>query len=156
MNRTLRPGRPERTRRAVLARAGGVLCLALVRGVHAARADMERAITEFAGGAPIAAGRVRLDVPELVENGNSVPVVVSVDGPVTPDRFVRRIAVFNEKNPQTHVAVFELGPRAGRVHVSTRMRMADSQAIVAVAELSDGTFWSDRVEVVVTLAACLE
>jgi sulfur-oxidizing protein SoxY len=64
--------------------------------------------------------------------------------------------VFNEKNPQPNVAVFHLGPRAGRASVSTRMRLATSQNLIAVAELSDGTFWSDKVEVIVTLAACVE
>ena len=73
-----------------------------------------------------------------------------------PEDHVRRIAVFNEKNPQPHVATFHLGPRAGRAEVATRIRLADSQRVVAVAEMSDGTYWSDSADVVVTLAACLE
>jgi sulfur-oxidizing protein SoxY len=99
---------------------------------------------------------VRLLVPELVENGNSVPVSVSVDSPMTERDHVRRIALFSEKNPQTQVAVFHLGPRSGRADVATRIRLADSQRLVAIVELADGRFLQTAVEVIVTLAACIE
>jgi sulfur-oxidizing protein SoxY len=69
---------------------------------------------------------------------------------------VKAIHVFNEKNPQPNVVSMRLGPRAGKASVATRIRLADSQKVIAVAEMSDGSFWSDEVEVVVTLAACLE
>ena len=95
-------------------------------------------------------------MPPLVDNGNSVGLSVAVDSPMTPGDHVRRIAVFNEKNPQPNVATFHLTPRSGRASVSTRIRLADSQTVTAVAEMSDGTFWSDRADVIVTLAACLE
>ena len=144
------------TRRELLAAGAGLASLALVRPAGATPGAMEGAIRALAGSAEIRPGRVRLDVPPLVENGNSVPLAVTVESPMTPGDFVRRIAVFNEKNPQPNVATFHLGPRAGRAAVSTRMRMADSQRIVAVAELSDGSFWSDSADVIVTLAACLE
>jgi sulfur-oxidizing protein SoxY len=117
---------------------------------------MAAAIRAFAGGAEVRKGRVTLEIPTLVENGNSVPVKVSVESPMTPDDFVKTIAVFNERNPQPNVANFHLSPRAGRAVVSTRMRLGDSQNIVAVAQLSDGTFWSDTAELVVTLPACVE
>jgi sulfur-oxidizing protein SoxY len=81
---------------------------------------------------------------------------VTVDHPVTQSEFVKRVAIFNEKNPQPNVATFLLGPRSGRASVSTRMRLATSQKVTAVAELSNGTFWSDSADVLVTLAACLE
>ncbi|WP_068879274.1 SoxY-related AACIE arm protein [Phenylobacterium sp. CCH12-B4] len=110
----------------------------------------------FADGARIQPGRVRLEVPPLVENGNAVGVTVRVDSPMTAADHVRRIALFNDKNPQPDMAVFHLGPRAGRAHVSTRVRLATSQAIAAVAELSDGSFWSAEANVIVTLAACIE
>ena len=110
----------------------------------------------FTGGAPARPGRVKLAVPPLVDNGNAVALGVSVSSPMLPGDHVRRIAVFNEKNPQPHVATFHLGPRAGRAEVATRMRLADSQRVVALAELSDGTYWSDSADVIVTLAACLE
>ena len=101
-------------------------------------------------------GKVKLDVPPLVENGNTVPMTVSVDHPMAPEDHVKSIHVFNEKNPQPNIGNFYLGPHAGRAQVSTRIRLADSQKIVAIAKLSDGSFWSASVDVVVTLAACTE
>ena len=92
----------------------------------------------------------------LVENGNSVPITISVQSPMTATDHVTAIAVFNEGNPQRDVAVFRLGPRAGRAVVATRIRLATSQQLVAVAQLSDGTFWSSTADVIVTLAACVE
>jgi sulfur-oxidizing protein SoxY len=75
---------------------------------------------------------------------------------MTAAEHVKRIAVFNEKNPQPSVATFHLTPRSGRANVTTRIRLADSQKIVAITELSDGTFWSAQADVIVTLAACIE
>lgn len=114
------------------------------------------AVQQFSGGAPVGTGKVKLEIARLVENGNAVPVTVSVDSPMTPGDHVVAIAVFNERNPQREVAQFTLGPRAGRAQVGTRIRLATSQQLVAVARLSDGTFWQHRVDVVVTLAACIE
>ncbi|HYG84855.1 MAG TPA: SoxY-related AACIE arm protein [Azospirillum sp.] len=144
-------------RRRLLALGAGAAALLLVRPALALPDRMTEAIRAFADEAVRAQpGRVRLDLPPLVENGNAAPLTVTVDSPMTPEAFVRRIALFNEKNPQPNVAVFHLGPRSGRATVSTRMRLADSQTVVAVAELSDGTFWSASADVIVTLAACLE
>ena len=95
-------------------------------------------------------------MPPLVENGNSVPITVSVDSPMTATDHVRAIHIFNEKNPQPNVISVKLGPRAGRASFSTRIRLADSQTVTAIAELSDGSFWSDDIDVIVTLAACVE
>jgi sulfur-oxidizing protein SoxY len=69
---------------------------------------------------------------------------------------VKAIHVFNEKNPLPDVVSVYLGPRAGRAMISTRIRLADTQTVVAIAELSDGSFWSGEATVIVTLAACLE
>jgi SoxY-related AACIE arm protein len=98
----------------------------------------------------------KLEIPPLVENGNTVPLTVSVASPMAPEDHVKSIHVFNEKNPQPNVGNFYLGPRAGRAQISTRIRLADSQKIVAIARLSDDSFWSATVDVVVTLAACTE
>ena len=87
-------------------------------------------------------GKVTLDIPALVENGNAVPLTVSVESPMTADDHVKAIHVFNEKNPQPHVISVALGPRAGRARMSTRIRLADSQQVVAIAEMSDGSFWT--------------
>jgi sulfur-oxidizing protein SoxY len=75
---------------------------------------------------------------------------------MTSADYVKSIHVFNEKNPQPNLGNFFLGPRAGRAQVSTRVRLADSQKIIAIAHLSDGSYWSTTAEVVVTLAACTE
>ncbi|WP_207460112.1 SoxY-related AACIE arm protein [Azospirillum sp. SYSU D00513] len=143
-------------RRGVLAAgAAQILVLALPR-VALARPTLEEAVRAFTGGTEVQAGGVRLDIPPLVENGNAVGVTVAVDSPMTPDDHVRRIALFNQSNPQPEVAVFRMGPRAGRAQVATRIRLATSQTVMAVAELSDGSFWSSQAKVIVTLAACIE
>jgi len=117
---------------------------------------MLEAINKIVGMAPINKGRVKLDLPALVENGNGVPLAVSVDSPMTEAGYVKAIHVLSEKNPLPNVVSFHLGPRAGRASVATRIRLADTQTVVAICELSDGSFWSGSVDVVVTLAACLE
>jgi sulfur-oxidizing protein SoxY len=149
------------TRRQFLAAIGSVAIVTVVPilGIGPADATPEMlagAMREVVGGAVVRTGKVRIDVPPLVENGNTVPISISVDSPMTAADHVRSIHVFNEKNPQPNVGNFYLGARAGRARVSTRIRLADSQKIVAVARLSDGSFWSASAEVVVTLAACTE
>jgi len=134
----------------------GVAALLPRPEARATPAAMQAAIKQIVGEASLRRGRIKLDVPPLVENGNAVPLEVSVESPMTEADHVKAIHVFNEKNPQPHVIGVRLGPRAGRASVATRIRLADTQKLVAVAEMSDGTFWTDDVEVVVTLAACLE
>jgi len=136
-----------------------VLLVALLALPRPARATPERlteAIADFTGGVAPRPGGVRLEVSPLVENGNTVPISVQVDSPMTQQDHVRAIAVFNERNPQPHVITARFGPRAGRAVLSTHIRLATSQSLVAVAEMSDGSFRSDRALVVVTLAACVE
>ncbi|UEM19921.1 SoxY-related AACIE arm protein [Skermanella mucosa] len=150
-------GDPTGTTRRDVLRAGAALgVLLLVRPAGATPAAMADAIKDFTKGAPVTPGKVELALPALVENGNSVPLGVNVAHWMQPGDFVRTIAVFNEKNPQPNVATFHLTPRSGRASVSTRIRLGDSQKIVAIAQLSDGTFWSDEAEVIVTLPACAE
>ena len=95
-------------------------------------------------------------MPTLVENGNTVPLTVSVESPMSAADHVRAIHIVNEKNPQPQVISVTLGPRVGRARLETRIKLADSQQVVAIAEMSDGSFWSETADVVVTLAACLE
>jgi len=149
------------TRRKFLGLAGGAAVLGAVpivtlRPSEATPAMLAAAIRNVVGEAVVRTGKIKLDVPPLVENGNTVPMTVSVSNPMTPDDYVKSIHVFNEKNPQPNIGNFYLGPRAGRAQVSTRIRLADSQKIVAIARLSDDSFWSASVDVVVTLAACTE
>jgi sulfur-oxidizing protein SoxY len=141
------------TRRLVLLGAAG---LGLATPAAASPAVMDQAIRALVGAATVKRGKVKLEVPPIVENGNTVPLTVAVDSPMTEADHVAAIHIFNEKNPQPYVAVFALGPRAGKAAVSTRIRLADSQQVVAIARLSDGSFWSDSADVVVTLAACAE
>lgn len=122
----------------------------------ATASDVQTLIRQLAGTSPITPGRVRLIVPPLVDNGNVVPITVSVDSPMTANDHVRSIHVFAEQNPQPTVAVFRFGPRAGRASINTRIRLANSQTLMAVAEMSDGTFWSATADTVVTIAACTE
>jgi len=122
----------------------------------AAADEMQAAIRKLTGGAPLNPGRVTLELPPLSENGHVVPMRVAVASPMTQADHVRAIHVFTEKNPQPNVAGFRLGPRAGRAVVQTRVRLADTQSVIAIAEMSDGSFWSASAHVVVTLAACLE
>jgi sulfur-oxidizing protein SoxY len=144
-------------RRRFLAVAGaGLGAFIAVEPARATPAAMQDAIRAVVGSARVQAGRVTLDLPPLVENGNTVPITLSVESAMTAADHVRAIHLFNEKNPQPDVVTFRLGPRAGRATVSTRIRLADTQTVVAIAELSDGSFWSARANVVVTLAACLE
>ena len=145
------------TRRRFFAVAGGLaLAPILVRSARATPDTMATAIREVVGEAPVREGKITLELPPLVENGNAVPMTVTVDSPMTAAEHVKRIHVFNEKNPQPNIASFHLGPRAGKAKISTRVRLADSQKVIAIAELSDGSFWSASADMIVTLAACLE
>lgn len=114
------------------------------------------AIKEVTGGAPLREGKVTLDIPPLVENGNAVPLTVRVDSPMTADDHVKAIHVFNEKNPQPHVFNAWLSPANGRALVATRIKLADTQKVVAIAETNTGEFWTAHADVIVTLAACIE
>jgi sulfur-oxidizing protein SoxY len=146
---------PGTTRRTFLAGTAmlSVLPLASARATPEA---MAAAIKEVVGDNAVREGRVTLDVPPLIENGNAVPLTVSVESPMTEADHVRAIHVFNEKNPQPHVFHARLGPRNGRALVSTRIKLGDSQKIVAIAETGSGEFFSASADVIVTLAACLE
>jgi len=151
---------PSATRRrilkAVAALTVGAGAVQIIRPTGATPAAMQAAIRTVVGENQINRGKVTLDIPPLVENGNTVACSVGVDSPMTAADYVRAIHIFNEKNPQPNVIGVHLGPRAGRAKVSTRIRLADTQRVIAIAELSDGSFWSDSVDVVITLGACLE
>ena len=142
-------------RRHFLAGTAAVVVLPLAPAAATPDA-MAEAIRKVIGMATPIEGRVKLDVPPLVENGSTVPLTVSVESPMTADDHVKAIHVFNEKNPQPNVFSARLGPQNGRAVIGTRIKLGDSQRIVAVAETSDGRFWIAGADVIVTLAACLE
>ena len=136
--------------------AGGVGLASTAGEADATPAAMQDALRKVVGNATVRRGRVKLVLPPLIDNGNAVPMTVSVESPMTPADHVKAIHVVTEKNPQPNVVSVYLGPRAGRASMSTRVRVADTQTVTAIAELSDGTFWSGTADVVVTLSACLE
>jgi sulfur-oxidizing protein SoxY len=151
---------PDLTRReSVLLAAHASLAWGVALALPAAHATTEAqsaAMLAFTGGQTPREGRVVLDIAPLVENGNTVPMTVSVQSPMTLANHVQSIAVFNERNPQPEVIVFHLGPRAGRADVAARIRLATSQRVVAIARMNDGNHWMHAVDVIVTLAACIE
>ena len=136
--------------------AGGIGLASASGGANATPEEMTEAIRKVAGQVPVRRGRVKIDLPPLIDNGNSVSLSVAVESPMTPADHVKAIHVFTEKNPLPNVVSVYLGPRAGRASIATRVRVADTQTVTAVAELSDGSFWSGSMHVVVTLSACLE
>jgi sulfur-oxidizing protein SoxY len=150
------------TRRQILINAAGLLAGTAIgvgvepQSVSATPAMMRAAIRKVVGEAPLRKGKVKLDLPPLIENGNAVPMTISVESPMTEPDHVKAIHVFNEKNPQPYVVSVRLGPRAGKAAMAARIRLADSQTVIAIAEMSDGSCWSDEADVVVTLAACVE
>jgi sulfur-oxidizing protein SoxY len=149
------------TRREFLALACGTFAGAaeaqLPSNIEALRkAALQEALRKVVGGATVRRGKVKLDLPPLIDNGNAVPLSVTVESPMTSTDHVKAIHVFAEKNPQPYVLSARFGPRAGRAQLATRARIADTGTVMAVAQMSDGSFWSDSVSVVVTLSACLE
>ena len=142
------------SRRLFLAGAAAVTLLPFA--AEATPEELTAAIKEVTGGAELRTGKVTLDIPPIVENGNTVPITVSVESPMTADDYVKAIHVFNEKNPQPHVFNAWLSPGNGKAVIGTRIKLADTQKIVAIAETSKGEFFSASADVIVTLAACLE
>lgn len=122
----------------------------LPRPAWANRTELEQAILAFTQGQVPRVGEVRLDIAPLIENGNAVPVTLSTARPA------QALALFNELNPQREVLQARLQPGTGGARVATRIRLATSQQLVALAQTQDGTWWSHRVDVIVTLAACIE
>src|SRR5438105_2704011 len=123
---------------------------------QATSASMQAAIRKIVGDAELRKGRIEIDLPPIIENGNTVPLTVRVESPMTEADHVKAIHVFNEKNPQPHVFNAFLGPRNGKAVVGTRIKLADTQKIVGIAEMSSGEFWSASADVIVTIAACIE
>jgi sulfur-oxidizing protein SoxY len=133
-----------------------VACSLAAGRAHASADAMQEAVRQVTGARPVMRGKVKLDVPPLIENGNSVVLSVSVDSPMTAAEHVKAIHLFAPGNPLPGMVSVYLGPRSGRARFTTRVRVADSQTLLAIAQLSDGSFWSDSMAVVVTLAACTE
>jgi sulfur-oxidizing protein SoxY len=144
------------TRRGFMAGStGAVLISALPLVSHASETDLIAARTKLFGNRSITEGRVSVKLPPIAENGHSVPLEVTVDSPMTESDYVKRVAILSPRNPLPQIAEFHMTPLSGRAFVSTRIRMSGTQAIQAVAVMSDGSLWSGSMETVVTLAACV-
>lgn len=122
----------------------------------AKKEDAAQAIQKVTGNAPIKDGRVKLVIPPLVENGNLVVLKVSVESPMTASDYVKAIHVIAEGNPLPNIFSAYLTPRSGTANITTRVRLADSQTVWAIAQMSDGSFWRGSAETLVTLSACTE
>ena len=114
------------------------------------------AILAVTKGARLNRGRVKMNLPVIADNGNAVPLKVSVDSPMTAMDHVKAIHLVSDRNPVRNMASFHLGPHSGRAELETRVRLAGSQNVTVIAEMSDGTFWMDRSHVQVTLSACAD
>jgi sulfur-oxidizing protein SoxY len=146
-------------RRGVLVLAGGALALMSLRPLAAREADRltyDEAFRAIAGTREPKDGRVTLELPTIAETGNSVPITVRVESPMTPGDHVARIHLLSMGNPRPNVATFHLGPRAGIAEVGTRIKLSRTQQVVALAEMSDGSLWREQASIVVTLGACVE
>lgn len=145
------------TRRQIIVGAGAAAGLIVLPVKAFATTEMrDEVLQKLTKGAPVTDDRVRLTIPGVAENGLSVYTTVTVDSPMTEADHVRAIHILSEKNPIAHLMTFHLGPRAGRAKVSTNIRLGASQEVTALVEMSDGTFWRDRKDVVVTIAACID
>ncbi|WP_126402026.1 thiosulfate oxidation carrier protein SoxY [Blastochloris tepida] len=144
------------TRRGALVLGGAVIGGALLGMPRpaAAKNDAEDLIKAFTGGASVATGKVKLDLPDIAENGNTVPLAFTVDSPMTADAHVVAVLVVAEGNPRGGVATFHFTPDSGVAEASTRIRLAQTQNVVAIAKMNDGSFFSDTRQVKVTIGGC--
>jgi sulfur-oxidizing protein SoxY len=147
------------SRRRLLIAAGGggaaMAAMTLVPGlVLADAASVAESIKALIGDAATNQGRIELDLPQIAENGNTVPISISIDSPMTADDYVKAVHIFAEGNPRPDVASFHFTPACGEATCSTRIRLAKTQNIVAVAEMSDGAVYLAKAEVKVTIGGC--
>lgn len=145
------------TRRKLLGGTLGVATASFFGGIPVANAspeDVAAAVKAIAGDAEVSTGTVTLIAPEIAENGNSVPISVTVASPMTDDSYVESVTIFAEGNPSPEVATFNFTPASGEASASTRMRLAKTQNVVAVAKMSDGSVFSDTSNVKVTIGGC--
>lgn len=142
-------------RRRMLLAGAALLALPPTRA-GATKPEVAAAIRALTGGAPLRQGRIKLDIPLLVENGNAVAMTITAPEALPPAERIRSLHVFAEGNPNPNVINAFFGPRSGRPGLSTRIRLATSQTVIAVAACADGSFWTDSVELLVTLAACID
>jgi sulfur-oxidizing protein SoxY len=145
------------TRRDIVAgTAASIAAIALPRSAQATPEALTATLKSILGTKTATAGRIKLDIPELAENGNSVPVTITVESPMTAVDHVKAIYILSPENPLPDVARFHLGPRSGRAKVSTSVRLATSQRLMVLAVMSDGSAWTAGTDVIVTMSACID
>ena len=149
-------GTPARRRFISLLAGFAAAPLLPARSALAQSDPFAQLVLQITGGAAVRPGRVTVDTPRLADNGHSVPLTVSVESPMTAADHVRSITLLSERNPRPLMATFYLGPKAGRAEVATRVRLNGTQRVLAVAQISDGSYWSGTAEVEVTESACLD
>lgn len=157
MHRTNTPQNPERRSLLLGLGAGGLAVVGMTLMPRAVLADAKStaaAIKEHIGDAATQEGRISLELPQIAENGNTVPIAFEVDSPMSEQDYVKSVHIFAEENPQPNVATFHFTPRSGKARASTRMRLAKTQNVVAVAEMSDGSVYMAKTEVKVTIGGC--
>ncbi|MCS6922061.1 MAG: thiosulfate oxidation carrier protein SoxY [Elioraea sp.] len=143
-------------RTALLGTAGAVVAITLAPKPASAALQpaTEAAIKKLIGDRKLNEGRITLRLPPIAENGNTIPLTVVVESPMTAGDHVKSVHVFADRNPTPDVASFHLTPAMGRAEVSTRIRLGQTQDVVAVAEMSDGSVFVGRQEVKVTIGGC--
>ncbi len=151
-NRTVRVDRRD----ALKAATALSLVALLPTTARATPETMTAAVEKALGGKIAKPGKIKLDVSPLAENGNSMPVTLTVESPMTAADHVKTIYMFAPENPQPDMVRFHLGPRSGRARVQTSVRLANTQRLLAIAVMNDGSAWSDTAEVIVTMSACLD
>jgi sulfur-oxidizing protein SoxY len=136
--------------------AGAVAAVFLGQSVVPAFAANDSAdlINKFTGGKKAAEGRVKLDLPEIAENGNTVPMTVTVDSPMSEQSHVTDVLIVADGNPRAGVATFHFSPASGMAEANTRIRLASTQNVTAVAKMNDGSFFTATKEVKVTIGGC--
>jgi sulfur-oxidizing protein SoxY len=143
-------------RQAVLLGASATLCLTVapIAPAFATPAEADAEIAKFTGGKPATEGKISIDLPEIAENGNTIPLAITVDAPMTADSFVSDILIVADGNPNPGIAKFHLTPLAGRAEAGTRIRLNATEHVIVVAKTSDGRIFSDRKQVKVTIGGC--
>jgi sulfur-oxidizing protein SoxY len=146
---------PTFNRRQTLALGAGAMSAATFGAVPAlAKNDAEEAIKKFTGGKTPVQGKIKLDLPEIAENGNTVPMTVTVESPMTEQSYVSEVLIVADENPRSGVVMFHFSPASGVAEANTRIRLAATQDVIAVAKMNDGSFYTASKQVKVTIGGC--
>ena len=143
------------SRRQALALGAGVLAASAAGTAPAlAKNDSDELIKKFAGGKEPVQGKVKLDLPEIAENGNTVPMNVAVESPMTEQSHVTDLMIVADRNPRAGVVTFRFSPTSGVAEANTRIRLAETQNVIALAKMNDGSVFMDTKLVKVTIGGC--